>query len=147
VEYVACGGGERTTTFRQIRRSKPDEKVYPAAAVSETELASLGAELKAYPAADLAYFTDYAFDPRFREKYRNDSYEYIRNELLNSFMSNFLLDRFKSRAALNRMSRDQYHFLGIYFYALDVAGHAFTRFRQPDLFADVESRDPFISAE
>jgi predicted AlkP superfamily phosphohydrolase/phosphomutase len=114
----------------------------PADAISQSDGATMMAELNSFPASDLAYFTDFPYDPQFKTKYGNNSYEYIRNELLTNFISNFLLDRFKSRIALGRMDQQRYDFMAVYYYASDVAGHAFTRFRQPQLFSDVDPRDP-----
>jgi predicted AlkP superfamily phosphohydrolase/phosphomutase len=113
----------------------------PAGAVSEADLASITDELASYPTKDVAYFTPFPYNPRFRQQYGSDSYEYIRNELLNNFISNYLLDRFKSQLGLEWLRQPEYDFFGVYYYALDVAGHAFTRFKHPEMFGDVEPRD------
>jgi predicted AlkP superfamily phosphohydrolase/phosphomutase len=113
----------------------------PLTAVTQADITSLKADLASYPQADLTYFTSFRFNPAFGEQYGKESYEYIRNELLNNFISTYLLDRFKSSLGQRWLREKDHDFFGVYYYALDVAGHAFTRFRQPELFVDVEGRD------
>jgi predicted AlkP superfamily phosphohydrolase/phosphomutase len=117
------------------------KKWYPSSMISEAEMASTMADLKSVPMADLKKFTTFPYNPRYSELYDKDSYDYIRNELLSNFISNFLLDKFKSHLGISLFGQNKYDFLGVYYYALDVAGHAFTRFKQPELFVDLESRD------
>jgi hypothetical protein len=125
------------------RLADPDllKKWNPPNLVSREDMESLRSEIESFPTEDLAYFTGYPYDPGFRNRFEKGSAAYIRNELVDKFMSYFLMDKYRSGLGLRLLAQHDYALMAVYYYALDVAGHAFTRFREPELFADIQPKD------
>jgi hypothetical protein len=113
----------------------------PTGLVSREAMESLNAELEAMPSTDLKHYTEYPFDNRFREHYKQGSHEHTRNELIDNFLSHLLLDKFRSQLGLNLLQNHKYALMGVYYYSLDVAGHSFTRYRNPESFSGVTEKD------
>jgi predicted AlkP superfamily phosphohydrolase/phosphomutase len=90
---------------------------------------------------DLQFFTQFSYDPTFRKHFRNDSREYMRNDLVHNLITSFYKDRFCSRLGLKLLDENEYALLAVYFYGSDPAGHAFSRFKFPELFLDVEPEE------
>ncbi len=87
---------------------------------------------------ELQFFTQFPYDPKFREHFNKDSREYMRNDLLNNLITSFYKDQFCSRLGLKLLDENDYSLLSVYFFGTDPVGHAFTRFKFPELFLDVE---------
>ncbi len=125
------------------RLVNPDllKKWYPAGLVSEEDMKNLTAQLEDFPPEDLRHYTQFPYDPAFEERYKQNSYEYNRNELVENFMSYLLLDKYRSRLGLKLLNQHKYALMAVYYYALDVAGHSFMRFKHPSLFLDIQWKD------
>jgi hypothetical protein len=117
------------------------KKWSPPDLISREDVDSLNGRLETIPPDELQYYTRFPFDPGFRDRFKKGSYEYNRNELIDNFMSNVLLDKYRSQLGLALLREHEYALMGVYYYALDVAGHAFTRFRKPEAFRDVQQKD------
>jgi predicted AlkP superfamily phosphohydrolase/phosphomutase len=114
------------------------ERWFPENLVDQTEVDALLAQISNPPVEDLQYFTQFKYDPKFRENSDPSSRNYMRNDLMTNLVKNFYPDKFRSQLGLKLLAENDYALFGIYFYGTDPAGHAFTRFKYPGLFLDVE---------
>ncbi len=117
------------------------QRWFPDTLVSEAEVDSMLALMQTPALEDLRYFTAYDYDPQFKDHFSKDSREYLHNDLLTNLFKSYYQDRFRSELGLRLMRQHEYAFLAVYFYGLDTAGHAFTRFQHPELFADVQPKE------
>ena len=126
--------------FLSDRFDDPDlpQRWFPDNLVSAAQVDSMLTFMQVSALDDLRYFTSYGYDPQFKDHFRKESRDYLRHDLLNNLFKSFYQDRFRSQLGLRLMQQHDYAFLAIYFYGLDTAGHAFTRFQHPELFPDVQ---------
>jgi predicted AlkP superfamily phosphohydrolase/phosphomutase len=126
--------------FLSDRFDDPDlpNRWIPDSLVTESQVDSLLMLTQNPAPQDLQYFTNYDYDPDFKTRWPKDSPEHIKNDLLSNLFKSYYQDRFRSRLGLRLMDQHDYSFLAVYFYGLDTAGHAFTRFKYPDLFPGVQ---------
>jgi len=117
------------------KRWFPEELVEPA------EVDSLLYLMKNPDEKDLSQFTSFQFEPDFKEKYSHDSEEYLRNDLVSNLVKSYYQDKFRSELGLRLLDQHHYKFFSVYFYGIDTAGHAFMRFKYPDLFKNVDQKD------
>jgi len=90
---------------------------------------------------DLQYFTQFPYDPKFKKHFEENSREYMRNDLVNNLVKHFNVDKFRSDLGLKLLSRDDCTLLAVYFFGIDTVGHFFSRFKNPELFLDVEPEE------
>ena len=118
-----------------------DHKWFPNNLIKQTDVDSLLKQIANPSSKDLQYFTQYPYDPKFKEHYKKGSREYMRNDLMNNLVTNFYLDKFRGELGLKLLSQKDLTLLAVYFFGIDPAGHAFYRFKNPELFLDVEPKE------
>ena len=114
---------------------------FPQELVTRSEVDSLLALMKNPKEEDLALFTSFKYDSSYKEKYDKKSMDYLRNDLVSNLVKSFYEDLFRSRLGLRLLDKHQYTFFSVYFYGIDTAGHAFMRYKYPDIFPDVGQQD------
>jgi len=114
------------------------QRWFPDNLVSAAPVDSMSALIQNPALADLRYFTSYGYDPHFKDHFPKNSREYLQNDLLTNLLKSYYQDRFRSELGLRLMQQHDYAFFAVYFYGLDTAGHAFTGYQHPELFADVQ---------
>ncbi|MFX0133256.1 MAG: alkaline phosphatase family protein [Candidatus Hodarchaeota archaeon] len=90
---------------------------------------------------DLQYFTQFPYDHKFKEHFEINSREYMRNDLMFNLVKNFYIDKFRGELGLNLLNQGDLTLLAVYFFGIDPVGHAFSRFKNPELFTDVEPEE------
>ena len=110
---------------------------FPEDLVRTSEVDSVIANIKNPLQKDMDLFTSFSYDPDFKSKFKPQSREYLYNELLYNLFKSYYEDKFKSSLGLRLLKQHQYAFCSVYFYGFDTAGHAFMRFKYPELFTDV----------
>jgi len=113
-------------------------KWFPHNLIKQTDVDSLLKQIEKPLSQDIQYFTQFPYDPKFREHFEKNSREYMRNDLINNLVTNFYLDKFRSEIGLKLLAQRDFTLLAVYFFCIDTAGHAFSRFKDPKLFLDVE---------
>ena len=123
------------------------DRWFPEDLVSPEQIDTLLSRYKQPQLQDIRYFTPYEYEPEYREKFEENSRQYRINELLYNLFKSYYQDRFRSRLGLKLISEHDYWFFSVYFYGLDTAGHAFMRYKYPDLFPDIRTGELEAFAE
>jgi len=118
-----------------------DTKWFPHNLIKQEDVDSLLKQIENPSSQDLQYFTQFPYNPKFKDHFEKDSREYMRNDLMRNLVINFYIDKFRSNLGLKLLSRGDFTLLAVYYFGVDPVGHAFFRFKNPELFLDVEPEE------
>ncbi|MBN1998412.1 alkaline phosphatase family protein [candidate division KSB1 bacterium] len=93
------------------------------------------------PQEEMDDFTTFRYDPDYETNFPAGSRKYFEHFMLYNFIKSYYHDKFRVKLGLDLMQQHSYSFLAVYIYALDTAGHAFSRFKYPELFPDVTAQE------
>ncbi len=93
------------------------------------------------PQDELAQFSSFQYDPDYEENYKESSRIYFEHLMYYNFIKSYYHDKFRVNLGLDLMQKHPYTFFSVYIYGLDTAGHAFSRFKNPELFPDVTPQE------
>ena len=117
------------------------QRWFPQELLSESQVDSFIARVQHPAEEDLRYFTSFPFEPDYERTYQKGTALYLKNDLVRNLVKSFYEDEFRSRLGLRLMDEHDYDFFAVYFYGLDTVGHAFTRYKQPQLFPGTSPED------
>jgi predicted AlkP superfamily phosphohydrolase/phosphomutase len=114
---------------------------FPENLVSQTGIDTLSALYQNPKSQDVKFFTLFSYEPDFVHKFNPDSREYFRHFMIQNLLKSYYQDSFRLQLGLDLLKKYDYTFFGLYLYGLDTAGHGFSRFKFPHLFADVQAEE------